>query len=417
MSVGLPTGHGDVKGWRDETDPCVTTAQTPVPPLTRSALFAMALACGTAVANIYYNQPMLGMIAARFPAGGVAGLVATLTQVGYALGLLLLLPLGDLYERRRLIVVQFVAVAVASAGAALSTSAWSLLAASLALGAASTVAQQIVPFVAILAEPSRRGAAIGFVMSGLLTGILFSRTLAGFVAEHFGWQTMFWVAVPIALGSALLMRLCLPVHRPNRSLHYGALLASLVGLWRGEPVLRRAGFTQGMLFAAFTAFWTILALRLQQPAFHLGPDVAGLFGVVGAVGVAMAPLAGRMADRRGPYVVIALGTSVALLAWLVFGLWESVIGMVVGVMLLDFGVQVALVSHQHLIYGLHPEYKSRLNTVFMTTMFFGGSLGSIGAAFAWHHLGWFGVSLFGGALALVAMLSQWRAHRLQAATA
>lgn len=381
--------------------------------LRRGTLFAMALACGTAVANIYYNQPMLGMIAARFPAGGVAGLVATLTQVGYALGLLLLLPLGDLFERRRLIVVQFVAVAIASAGAALAPGAWTLLAASLALGAASTVAQQIVPFVAILAEPSRRGAAIGFVMSGLLTGILFSRTLAGFVAEHFGWQAMFGVAVPIALASAVLMGLCLPVHRPGHALHYGALLASLGKLWRTEPVLRRAGFTQGMLFAAFTTFWTILALRLQQPRFHLGPDVAGLFGAVGAVGVAMAPLAGRMADRRGPYVVIALGTSVSLLAWLVFGVWPSIVGMAVGVVLLDFGVQVSLVSHQHLIYGVHAEYKSRLNTVFMTTMFFGGSLGSIGAAFAWHHLGWSGVSLFGGALALVALGSQWRAQRLE----
>ncbi|MEW5836052.1 MAG: MFS transporter [Pseudomonadota bacterium] len=391
------------------------TDQTPplAHPLTRGTLFAMALACGTAVANIYYNQPMLGMIAARFPHAGVAGLVATLTQVGYALGLFLLLPLGDLFERRRLIVVQFVAVAVASLGAALASSAWSLLAASLALGAAATVAQQIVPFVAILAEPSKRGAAIGFVMSGLLTGILFSRTLAGFVAEHFGWQAMFWVAVPIALGSALLMRQCLPVHRPAQSMRYGALLASLGKLWRAEPVLRRAGFTQAMLFACFTAFWTILALRLQQPAFRLGPDVAGLFGVVGAVGVAMAPLAGRMADRRGPFVVIALGTAVAVLAWGVFGVWESIAGMVVGVVLLDFGVQVALVSHQHLIYGLHPEYKSRLNTVFMTTMFLGGSFGSVGASLAWQRAGWPGVSLFGGALALVAMFSQWRASRLE----
>ncbi len=271
--------------------------------------------------------------------------------------------------------------------------------------------------MAILAEPSRRGAAIGAVMSGLLTGIVFSRTLAGFVAEHFGWRAMFWVAVPIALASALLMRQCLPVHRPAGSMRYGALLGSLGQLWRAEPVLRRAGFTQAMLFACFTAFWTILALRLQQPAFHLGPDVAGLFGVIGAVGVAMAPLAGRMADRRGPYVVIALGTAVAVLAWGVFGVWESIAGMVVGVVLLDFGVQVALVSHQHLIYGLHPEYKSRLNTVFMTTMFLGGSFGSVGASLAWQRAGWPGVSLFGGALAVVAMASQWRAHRLQAAAA
>lgn len=386
---------------------------TAAPTLGRGTLFAMALATGTAVANIYYNQPMLGMIAQSFPHSPATALVPTLTQVGYALGLLLLLPLGDLFERRRLIVLQFLTVAGASVLAALSTGVIGLVAASVLIGAAATVAQQIVPFVAILAAPERRGQAIGLVMSGLLTGILFSRTLAGFVASYFSWRAMFWVAAPIALLSALLMELCLPRHRPTRPIRYPQLLASIGSLWRQEPVLRRASFTQAMLFAAFTAFWTILALRLEQPAFHLGADVAGLFGIVGAVGVAMAPLAGRVADRRGPYLVIGLGAVTTLGAWLVFGLWNSIAGMVAGVILLDFGVQIALVSHQHLIYGLHPEYKSRLNTVFMTTMFLGGSLGSVGAAIAWRHAGWLGVSVLGGALALAALLSQFRAHRLQ----
>ncbi len=383
------------------------------PSLGRGRLFAMALATGSAVANIYYNQPMLGMIERSFPHSPVAALVPTLTQVGYALGLLLLLPLGDLLERRRLVVVQFLAVAAASALAALATGVTGLVVASVLIGAAATVAQQIVPFVAILATPERRGQAIGLVMSGLLAGILFSRTLAGFVARYASWQAMFWVAVPIALFSALLMAWCLPRHPTAHKMRYRELLASTAALWLHEPVLRRASFTQAMLFAAFSAFWTVLALRLQLPAFHLGADVAGLFGLVGAVGVAMAPLAGRVADRRGPYLVIGLGTAVTVLAWLVFGGWGSLPGMVVGVVLLDFGVQVALVSHQHLIYGLHPEFKSRLNTVFMTIMFLGGALGSAGAALAWQHGGWFAVSLFGGALALVALLSQFRAHRLQ----
>lgn len=379
----------------------------------RSTLFAMALACGTAVANIYYNQPMLGMMEKSFPHSPAVELVPTLTQVGYALGLLLLLPLGDLLERRRTIVAQFLAVAAASVLAALSPGVAGILAASILIGGASTVAQQIVPFVAILAAPERRGQAIGLVMSGLLTGILFSRTLAGFVATWFSWRAMFWVAAPIALLSAGLMAVCLPQHRPAQRVRYGELLLSIGRLWRHEPVLRRAGFTQAMLFAAFTAFWTILALRLQQPAFHLGADVAGLFGIVGAVGAVMAPLAGRAADKRGPYLVIGLGAMTTLLAWLVFGLWTTLAGMVVGVVLLDFGVQIALVSHQHLIYGLHPEHKSRLNAVFMTTMFLGGSLGSIGAATAWRHGGWTAVSVFGGVAALIALGSQLRAHRLQ----
>ena len=385
--------------------------------LTRGTLFAMALATGTAVANIYYNQPMLGMIEQSFPHGPAAALVPTLTQVGYALGLLFLLPLGDLFERRRLIVIQFLAVALASLLAAASSGVTELLLASVLIGAAATVAQQIVPFAAILAAPERRGQSIGFVMSGLLTGILFSRTLAGFVATWASWRAMFWVGVPIALMSALLMALCLPRHEPTSKVSYRELLVSIARLWRHEPVLRRSSFTQASLFAAFTAFWTILALRLEQPAFHLGAEVAGLFGIVGAVGVAMAPLAGRVADRRGPHLVISVGALVTLLAWMVFGWWNTIGGMIVGVILLDFGVQIALVSHQHLIYGLHPEFKSRLNTVFMTIMFLGGSLGSVGAATAWKHAGWLGVSLFGGALAVVALLSQVRAHRLQLGSA
>jgi predicted MFS family arabinose efflux permease len=380
--------------------------------LGRGTLFAMALASGAAVANIYYNQPMLGTIERSFPGSPAAALIPTLTQVGYALGLLFLLPLGDLFERRRLIVVQFVAIAAASLLAAVSTGIAGLVVASVLIGATATVAQQIVPFAAILAAPERRGSAIGFVMSGLLTGILFSRTLAGFVATYLGWRAMFWVAIPIALLGAVLMAVCLPAHRSTNRVRYGVLLASVATLWRTEPVLRRASLTQTLLFASFTAFWTILSLHLEEPAFRLGANIAGLFGVVGAVGVAMAPMAGRVADRRGPHLVIGIGAAVTVLSWVVFGLWGSLVGLVVGVILLDFGVQIALVSHQHLIYGLHPEYKSRLNTAFMTCMFLGGSLGSIGAAMAWRHAGWLGVSAFGAGLAALALISQLGGKRL-----
>jgi predicted MFS family arabinose efflux permease len=381
--------------------------------LSRGTLFAMALACGAAVANIYYNQPMLGTIERSFPGSAAVALVPTLTQVGYALGLLFLLPLGDLLERRKLIVIQFLAIGVASLIAALSTGVAGLIVGSILLGAAATAAQQIVPFAAILAAPERRGQAIGFVMSGLLMGILFSRTLAGFVATWLGWRAMFWVAIPIALLGALLMAVCLPLHYPARRVRYGELLVSVGSLWRHEPVLRRASLTQALLFASFTTFWTILSLHLEQPAFRLGADVAGLFGIVGAVGVAMAPLAGRVADRRGPYLVIGVGAAVTLLSWVVFGLWGTLSGLVVGVVMLDFGVQIAMVSHQHLIYGLHPEFKSRLNTVFMTSVFFGGALGSVGAAMAWRHGGWTGVSIFGGILAALALLSRMGAGKLR----
>ncbi|WP_213947266.1 MFS transporter [Luteibacter sp. dw_328] len=387
---------------------------TPARVLTRGTLYAMALAAGLAVANIYYNQPMLGIMGRDLHDGGVERWIPMLTQLGYAAGLLFLVPLGDALERRQLIVGQFAVLAIALVGAALAPGLTTLAIASVLIGAMATAAQQIVPFATLLAEPSKRGAAVGTVMSGLLTGILLSRTIAGFVSSAAGWRAMFWLGVPIALMGAVLMRLRLPEHHPARRVSYGELMSSLVGLWRREPLLRRASLTQAVIFASFSAFWTVLALRLEQPPLNLGAASAGLFGVVGAVGVAMAPLAGRVADRRGPWLVIAAGALSTVVAWAVFALWPSLAGLIVGVILLDFGVQIALVSHQHLVYGLHPEFKSRLNTLFMTTMFLGGAAGSFVAAETWRHAGWLGVCILGGGLAGIALVSRLL-HRVPAA--
>lgn len=385
---------------RSQTQSAVTPTQAPG----RGLTFAMAAASGLAVANIYYNQPMLGAIEADFPASTLTGLLPTMTQLGYAAGLFLLVPLGDLLNRRRLIVGQFTLLGLALAAAAAAPTAPLLLLASLMVGAGATVAQQIVPFAASLASPDRRGRVIGTVMAGLLCGILFSRTLAGFVATHAGWRAMFWLAVPLALAGAASMAASLPRHPSTPTIRYGEALATLFQLWRDEAALRRATLTQAGLFASFTAFWTILALHLQT--FHLGADVAGLFGIVGAVGVVAAPLAGRLADRKGPYAVIGLGAALTAAAWVAFGLWSGVIGLIAGVILLDFGVQSALVSNQHIIYALRPDARNRLNTIFMTGMFLGGSLGSTGASLAWSAGGWPAVSAFGAILSIIVAL--WR---------
>lgn len=365
----------------------------------------MAAAAGLAVANIYYNQPMLGLISRELP-GTATALVPTATQLGYALGLFALVPLGDLLERRRLIIVQFACLAVALALAALAPSAPVLLAASLLIGVAATVTQQIVPFAAALAPAARRGAVVGTVVSGVLCGILLSRTLAGFVAAHAGWRAMFWLGVPLALGAAVLAALILPRSEPPARTTYGALMGSLLHLWREFGELRRAAINQALLFAGFTAFWSLLALRLHALDARYGAEVAGLFGIVGALGVFAAPLVGRVADRHGPHRAILIGSMLAVLAWALFGAWPSIIGLVAGCLLLDVAVQGALVANQHVVYVLRPEARSRLNTLFMGAMFLGGAAGAASAALAWRLGGWHAAVILGAVLAAAAAALQ-----------
>lgn len=371
----------------------------------KGLVFAMACACGIAVANIYYNQPMIGVITRSFPGELAPSLIPTATQLGYALGLLLLVPLGDLIERRRLIVSQFFVLALSLLFAAVASTGWALLGASLCIGFTASVTQQIIPAAASLVSDNRRGTVIGSVMSGLLSGMLLSRILAGFIATHYGWRTMFWLGIPLGLAGAAAMALLLPLNRPATSMKYSLLLRSLLRLWSEEPRLRRATLTQSLLFAVFSAFWTILALHLEQPPFHLGADIAGLFGIIGVVGVLAAPIAGRLADRRGPGQVVSIGAFAALLAWLVLAGWNSLTGLIFGVTLLDFGMQSAMVANQQIIYGLKPQARNRVNSLFMVGMFIGGSLGSGGAMLAWKVADWRGVAVCAIAVTLTAFLA------------
>lgn len=377
----------------------------PAPVADRRLIFAAAAAAGLAVANIYYNQPMLAMIEAEVP-GPLTGAIPTATQFGYALGLFLLVPLGDIVERRRLIVVQFGVLAVALALAASAPDALLIVLSSLLVGLAATVAQQIVPLAAHLSPPERRGSTVGTILAGILAGILLSRTLAGFVATHGGWRAMFWLGVPLALVAGGLMAAVLPRSRPETTMGYGKLLRSIGHLWREFPELRRAAVTQALIFAAFTVFWTILPFYLSEPPFGLGAEVAGLFGVLGVVGILAAPLAGKITDWYGPTYVVAIGAVLAVMSWVVLGAWGALLGLAAGVLLLDIAMQVALVANQHVVFALRAEARARLNTVLMGSMFLGGAFGSAAATGAWQAARWPAVVGLGIALCIAATVIQ-----------
>ena len=369
--------------------------------LDTSLLMVMAVACGVFVANIYYNQPILELLQQAFPRSvGLINLVPTATQLGFACGLFFLVPLGDRIDRRKLILWQAAVLVVALVCLAAAPNAWLLVIASAVVGISGSVAQQVVPFAAELAAPSRRGQVVGTVMSGVLCGILLGRAVGGFTGDHWGWRATFWLGAAMTAVIWLMLLFKLPHSEPKTSHSYFGLMKSLVELWREERSLRRATYIQAALFGSFIGLWTILALRLHE-AFGFGADVAGLMGIVGAAGILIAPLAGRVADSRGPHAVIGLGCLIMLLSYAVLGLWGSLVGLIVGIILLDFGEQSALISNQHVVYALRPEARSRLNTLFMSGMFVGGAAGSWGASISWRLGGWHAASIFGGTLALL----------------
>ncbi|KQM19745.1 MFS transporter [Novosphingobium sp. Leaf2] len=394
-----------------------TTTQASVAPAnpvrspSRALVLSMAAATGIAVANIYYSQPMLGLMQADV-AGQAVTYVPTVTQLGFAAGLFLLVPLGDLVERKRLILLQFLALAAALTFMAIAPGAGLLLVAALLVGLFGSVAQQIVPLAANLAPEDSRGRILGTVMAGLLCGILLSRTLAGFVAGIAGWREMFWLAVPITLAAAALMAVRLPRSQPQETgLTYAGLLSSIGALWLRYPTLRQAAYTQCCQFGLFSIFWTVLALHLKEPRFALGSEAAGLFGILGVAGVLAAPLAGRIADRRGPHLVIVVASAISLAAWLVFGLWQSIAGLIVGVLLLDLAVQASQISNQTIIYALSAKARSRINTVYMVLIFLAGAASSGLAVATWHQWGWNGVCVLGTAIALLGLGLQLRRPR------
>lgn len=381
------------------------THQATKPLLSEALVWLMALTCGLVVANIYYNQPLLAAIGHSFSiSDSRASLLATATQVGYTLGMLLVVPLGDKLERKNLILWMLGAAAACLAAAAAAPTFVLLAAASVLIGICSSVPQLLLPMAATLAPEADRGRIVGRVMSGLLIGILLSRTVSGYVGAHLGWRTVFGGAAGLMLALAALLAWRLPRDRPAFQGTYASLMQSLLTLTRELAPLRRSALVGGFIFAAFSVFWTTLTFFLAGPNYHYGSDVAGFFGLVGAIGALAAPLAGKVADQRGPRYAITAGILLALASYLLLGLaggWLA--GLVIGVILLDVGVQSAHISNQTLVFSLRPEARSRLNTVYMTGYFTGGSLGSVIGGVAWMHFGWTGVCVVGAAFVALAL--------------
>ncbi|WP_245524084.1 MFS transporter [Methylobacterium nonmethylotrophicum] len=376
-----------------------------MPPFPAATRLSLGLIAGGAVANIYYNQPLLGLLVQAF-GHDASVLVPTATLAGYGLGILALVPLGDALPRRSLIVGQLLLLAAVLVLAAASTSLPVLVLAGFLIGVLSTAAQQAVPFAAELAPDAVRGRVVGQVMTGLLLGILLARTASGFVGAFAGWRAVFAGAAGLATAFAGLAWFGLPKVRPAARLGYRALMGSILDLVRREPVLRRAALSQALLFAAFNAFWTTLALLVEAPPFGLDPAGAGLFGVIGAAGALCAPIAGRFADTRSPRPVLIGGAALTLAAFAVFGLLggRSLAALAVGVLLIDIGVNAALIANQTRVYALAPGARGRINTVLFTAIFTGGAIGASAGTRAFAAGGWPALCAVGGAFAAASLL-------------
>jgi predicted MFS family arabinose efflux permease len=375
-----------------------TTVKPAQPHLSSSLTFLLAGGTGLTVAALYYSQPTLGVLAGDLHASPrQIGWIPTLTQLGYALGLLLLAPLGDRFDRRNIILLKSAILCAALLLTGFAPGLSVLLVASLLVGLFATVAQDIVPAAATLAPAAERGKAVGTVMTGLLMGILLSRVVSGFVAENFGWRSVFIAAAASVALLGVVLAKGLPRFAPTTSKPYPELLKSLAHLWVEYPKLRQAAFAQGLLALGFSAFWSTLAVMLHAAPFHLGSAAAGSFGLAGAAGALAAPYAGRLSDSHGPGWVtrIAAGVTVVSFAAMFLMPLLPVHGQLVLLALatvgFDLGVQASLISHQTIVYGIAPEARSRLNAILMTSVFIGMAAGGLLGAQALAAWGWSGV--------------------------
>jgi len=381
--------------------------------VSRRLVLLLAFTTGAAVANMYYAQPLLHTLGHAFGVGtATTGLLVTISQIGYVLGLAFLVPLGDMVERRNLISISLIVLAVGQAVAATAPDLAVFASAVLFVGVATFIAQVIVPLSSQLAAPDERGKVVGTVMSGLLLGVLLSRTLSGLIAEAFGWRVVFGFAAVSMLVLAVVLRRALPRLEPTTDLPYRAALRSVLRLIGAEPVLRQRMVLGGCAFGAFSILWTSIAFLLSGvhgSHYHYGNATIGLFGLAGVAGACAAQVAGRLADRGHGAATTTATLVCTLVSWLVLDLGaHSVIVLILGIMVLDLGVQGTQISNQSAIYRLHADARSRITTAYMSAYFLGGVVCSSVTGALYASDGWSAVCIFGAIVSLLG-LGAWLA--------
>lgn len=379
--------------------------KTPQAELTTGLTLLMAIATGLVVASNYYAQPLLDTIALQFNlTTNMAGFIVTAAQLGYAVGLLFLVPLGDLFERKKLIIVMTTLSASGLLITALSDNIWQILLGTALTGLFSVVAQVLVPMAASIAKPHQRGKAVGTIMSGLLLGILLARTISGGVAMIGGWRAN-WVAFGLMMILVLVLALKLPRYHQKTDLNYFQLICSIGRLFFTTPVLGTRALLGALTFANFALLWTAMAFLLASPPFNYSEGTIGLFGLVGAAGALMATQAGRLVDKGKGKLITTLGLVLLLLSWIPIGMAKySLIAFIIGVLVLDLAVQAVHVTNQSTLYRIMPEARNRLTAGYMTSYFIGGALGSLLSGYAYEHAGWLGVAISGAVLTGISLI-------------
>ncbi|EMK2703567.1 MFS transporter [Providencia rettgeri] len=374
--------------------------------LTTGLTILMAISTGLVVASNYYAQPLLETIAEQFNlTTNMAGFIVTAAQLGYAAGLLFLVPLGDLFERKRLILVMTFLSALGLLITALSNHVWQILLGTALTGLFSVVAQVLIPLAASIAKPHQRGKAVGIIMSGLLLGILLARTVSGDVAMVGGWRAIYWVAFALLILLMIVLAIKLPRYHQKTNLNYFQLLGSIGRLFFGTPVLAVRASLGALSFANFGLLWTAMAFLLASPPFNYSEGTIGLFGLVGAAGAFMASQAGHLVDKGKGKLLTTIGLVLLLLSWIPIGLAKhSLVAFIIGVLVLDLAVQAVHVTSQSTLYRILPEARNRLTAGYMTSYFIGGALGSLLSGYAYEHAGWEGVAISGVILTAISLI-------------